>query len=109
MTGDRMENEEKIREEVEKTLRAFDDERILEPNPFLYARIKAEQESRSRRSSNGIPARISLNFVVVMIVFLVNLFTALYYFEGKKEQDLQEKLVSELKEDLQIDQSQNLF
>ena len=98
-----------ILDEVEKTLRSFDDDPLLDENPFLLARIRAERERRLRQRREGVIPRINLKYAVVALVVVVNLVTVVHYFEWNSQHTLHEKLVSELKEDFHSDQSLNGF
>jgi hypothetical protein len=96
-----------ISEEVEKTLDAFDQDPILPVNPFLITRIQVEQERRIQGRKQKFALRPHLKFAVIILVVLVNLITAVYFYERNAKTTLQEQLVTDLREDLQIDQSQN--
>jgi hypothetical protein len=103
-----MMNEDRIREEVEKTLRSFDDEPALAENPFLLTRIEAEIARGSSSRGLGVFVLSNLKFAGIVALFLINIFTALY-FELQADPDLHAKAVAELRDDLQIDQSQTNF
>ena len=98
-----------ISEEVERTLQAFDNDILPEENPFLLTRLKAERENRLRKRERRIALKLNLNKVLLILILLINLATLVYFFEWNAKYTLQTRLVSELKKDLQIDQSQNNF
>lgn len=100
---------EKILEEVEKTLQSFDEDIILEENPFLFTRIKTERESRASSRKKGLVFGFSLKQTLILLILLINLVTLIYNYELTRNENLREKLVLELKEDFQIDQSQSNF
>jgi hypothetical protein len=104
-----MKTEKEIQEEIEKTLRSFDGDRVLEANPFLLTQMKAKREDRSLGRNRGLAVHLNLRYAALALLISLNLFTALYYYEWNTKHNLQEQLVSELKEDLQVDQSQNIF
>ena len=104
-----MANEHRILEEVEKTLHSFDNDEVLEGNPFLASRIKARMDSRAHSRNRGIPLRIALKYGVMVLILLINLITAVHYFESRSALALHEKLVSDLEQDFQIDQTHNSF
>ena len=103
------EKERQIADEVEKTLRSFDNDVILEENSFLATRIKAEMNSRLLKRNEGFPVRVNLKYVIMALVLLINLITVVHYVDWNTTHNLHEKLVSELKEDFQIDQYHNGF
>ena len=104
-----MVNENKILEEVEKTLQSFDSDIILEDNPFLFTRIKAAIEDRLHKRKKGLSLKLSFTRVLIMLILLINIVTLVYFYDWNSKVALHRKLVSELKVDYQIDQSQNNF
>ena len=101
-----MEQKTSISVEVKKTLQAFDNDVILEANPFLFKRIQAKRQS-SR--NHGFALKINLKSIALALLVIMNLATAVYYYEWNTKKNLHERLVSNLKEDLKIEQSQNIF
>ena len=101
--------EHQIAEEVEQTLRAFDQDEPLEENPFLISRLKAVMNSRLPGRHEGFPARFNPKYVVMAVILLINLITVVHYLDWNSTRRLQEELVTELQEDFQIDQSQSGF
>ena len=99
-----MKNENEILAEVEKTLQAFDNDPVLEENPFLFTRIQAAKTSLLQKRDQRFALKIRFKLIVIVAVALLNLFTAVYYFKGNTKKDLKEQLVSDLKEDMLIDQ-----
>jgi hypothetical protein len=104
-----MDKEKKISEEVEKTLCAFDNDNILEANPFLITRINAEIAERMKQRKKVFSFNIGMSQALMILVFLINLITLVYFYDKSEKQNLQEKLVTQLKEEFQFDQSQNTF
>lgn len=102
-------NERRVADEAEKTLHAFDDDRPLQENPFLASRIQAAMSSRMLRRNEWLPMRVNLKYAVMGLILLINLITAVHYFESNSTTTLQERLVSDLEQDFQIDQPQNVF
>lgn len=71
-----MKKEDKIREEVEKTLSAFDNIGNLEDNPYLFTRIKAElKSSRVKGMATGWDI---LRPAILLVILIINAFTAIY-------------------------------
>jgi hypothetical protein len=104
-----MVNKNKILDEVEKTLHSFDKDIILEENPFLLTRIMAERENRLHKPKKRFTPAFSFTKVIMILILLINLITVVYYYSWNSNQILQQKLVSQLRKDFQIDQSQNNF
>ena len=104
-----MAKDNRILEEVEKTLQSFDSDITLEENPFLITRLTAGKAHLLRKRTNRSRARTVLSYAGILVLLFVNLITAVYYSQRNSESRLREQLVSELKEDFQIDQSQINF
>ena len=98
-----------ILDEVEKTLQSFDNDIILEANPFLLTRIKTERENSLNKRKKGFGLRISLSQVLMMLILLINIITLVYNYNRDTKQNLEKSLVLELKEDFQIDQTEYNF
>ncbi len=101
-----MKQKTSISEEVEKTLQAFDNDVVLEANPFLFTRIQAKRQSHR---NHGFALKLNLKSIALALLVIMNLITAVYYYEWNAKKNLHERLVSNLKEDLKIDQSQKIF
>lgn len=101
--------ERRIEEEVGKTLQLFDNDPVLEENPFLATRILAAKEAHPGgwREMSGL--RSSLRYAVMLLILAINILTAVHYIRGNSAQNLQDELVSELNEDFPMEQSQNVF
>jgi hypothetical protein len=102
-----MKNESKILYEVEKTLQTYDNDILLEANPFLFTRIQALQVSRKQSRDRSLILNLNLKSLAVALLVLVNFVTAVYYYEWNIKKNFHERLVADLKEDLKIDRSQN--
>ncbi len=101
--------EKQILEEVEKTLEAYDYDIVLKENPFLLTQLMAERESRRMKGKKTFAFKFSVNQILMILILLINLITLVYSYELKTKENLEEKLIMELKTDFQIDQSQNNF
>lgn len=79
-----MKNEEKIKEEVEKTLNAFNSISNLDENPYLFTRIQAEIENgetgAKAKTAGGI-----LRTAFLILFLMLNLFTVFYAFNQSNE------------------------
>jgi len=104
-----MANKKQLLEEVDKTLRSFDDDVILEANPFLFTRIQIERDRRRQKQPTGGRLHLSLSQVLIFCLLLINVITVVHYLDWNKDQNLHDKLVLALKEDFQIVQSQDPF
>ncbi len=103
-----MKDEIRIREEVDRTLNSLDQDGVLEENPFLPARLLAQRNLRLRGKSSRLPSGVILAYAAIVLLLLVNLATVV--FSGRfARNDASEQLVSALKEDLRMDQSQDNF
>jgi hypothetical protein len=98
-----------ILEEVEKTLQSYDEDIMLEVNPFLLTRINARKDQRSKKQKKILGLKINMNQIIMILILLLNLITCFYNYDLTSKHNLQKKLVDELKTELQIDQSENNY
>jgi hypothetical protein len=103
-----MKDTERIQEEVEKTLNSLDADGVLDENPYLITRILGERESRLLSAQLRLASGTGLRYAAIALLLLMNLMTALFFARSTKS-DADDRLVTALKEDLQIDQSQDNF
>ncbi len=103
------EQEQRITEEVEKTLLAFDTDPILSENPFLWTRIRAEREERLHNRTKKIFMQYGLRTAAVLLIFLINLITIVYFYAPSEKEQTNATLASALKAEYQVEQSQNNF
>ena len=99
----------RIEEEIDRTLRAFDDDTPLQGNPHMAARIRAEMEGRRAARGGRMPLAAGLRYVLILLIVATNVITMVYYFQRRGAESLHQQLVSDLREVFQIDQSQNSF
>lgn len=99
----------RIEEEVDRTLRAFDDDLPLQGNPFLAGRIKAAMEGWRSTQTWGIGAGARLKYLLLLLILVTNVITAVYFVERSGTDSMHQRLVSVLREDFQIDQSLDSF
>ncbi len=104
-----MKKEYQIAEEVEKTLLSFDNDFILEENPFLLTRIEEERKKLSNGRKKGLQAILGLNQALLFAIIIINLVTMVYYFEWNAKHNTREKLVREMKADFQFEHSPSIF
>jgi hypothetical protein len=79
-----MEKEKRILEEVDKTLKAYDDMPTLTPNPFLFGRIKARLAQQTTSPAARVLHAVNLKPIVLAIVILLNILTDIYVLSDKK-------------------------
>ncbi len=91
-----MRNSDRIRDEVEKTLQAFDHETPLKPNPFLFTRIQAGRAMRTPGHAKAAFWHVRLRHVVIVGVVLINLITVLHFADWNTETRNHRALISEL-------------
>jgi hypothetical protein len=78
-----MKKEDKIREEVEKTINAFEHVEKLEGNPHLFTRIQSEIESNfTKKKSFNLKGEL-LRPVILFLILIMNIFTAVFFFNSK--------------------------
>jgi len=104
-----MEREKEILNEVEKTLNSFDDDVMLQENPFLFTRIHAKLGSGNKSLKKTSLLHLSLNKALLVLVLLINLVTLVYYYGKSSNSNLQEKMAAQLEADFKIEQSQNIY
>ena len=93
------ENEKQILEEVDKTLKAFDNLPELEANPFLYTRLQAKLSSKNISTEKYSLSYYKLKALALSIMLIINIFTAVYLFEDDKRDYSKEQLMYSLRMD----------
>ncbi|QQS36646.1 MAG: hypothetical protein IPM56_01435 [Ignavibacteriales bacterium] len=82
-------NREKINieAEIEQTIKLFDSIETLEPDQFMYTRVKAQvEESAKTKKQNIFSALFKVARVILFILLLtVNLYSVIVYFQGDSE------------------------
>ena len=76
-----MDNEQKILDEVKKTISLLDDVKNIEPNPYLYTKIKAQIDSKSyelNRTKENPVFRLAKQFVFALLI-LFNIYTIINF------------------------------
>jgi hypothetical protein len=104
-----MKNQVQIHDEVEKTLRAFDNDPSLEPNPFLFTRIRAAMDDQTQVREGGIVHFVHLRQVVMIVILLANLITLFHYVDRNAKSASHETLVSALQNEYSLDVSSDDF
>ena len=106
-----MSKQEKIQNEIDKTLGLFDKKESLPPNPYFYTRVKQRINEKPKKEFT-LSAVLKPAFFTVLVA--LNLTTAIWYTSSDSiisntETDLE--LVDILKTDfnLESDQTENLL
>jgi hypothetical protein len=73
-----MKKEEKIREEIEKTLAFLDKKESLPPNPFFYTRIRQRLDEKSRRKFTFSG---TLKYSLLILLLILNLTTVIWHLD----------------------------
>ena len=84
-----MNKQERIEEEIEKTLHCFEEFETLEPNPFFLTRLKAKirnSEAEQARSGESGWNVWSLRPILLSILVVLNLFSAILVYRGHERQ-----------------------
>lgn len=97
---------ERILDETERTLDAWDAEAPLPPDPYLAKRVLALQHDRTASRWHAWRPFLQLRFAAILTLMVLNMITILY-LELASRTDPSEDLVSVLREDFQIESSQD--
>lgn len=82
-----MDNENGIRENVEKTLEMIDRLEPPKPGPYFYTRLEAELRRREKESYGRLPAKYGLARLrpaLVTLLLLINVISAAFFLAGPK-------------------------
>lgn len=91
-----MDREKRIMDEVYKTMQVMDNQKILDENPFFYTRLKARMsELSTRRVSTSQKVMIAIRPVGLLLLLLMNIFTALYIVKAESNNDTNTASASE--------------
>ena len=82
-----MTREEKIEQEVKKTLAYLDKSERLKSDSFFYTRLKARLDHQ-QRSKTTVIGFLKPAFIALLIAF--NVITAIWYFKDSKDYDTAE-------------------
>lgn len=98
-----MKRKKSILNEVEKTLSSLDNVSNLEPNPYLFTRIKAHIEGDNIVQIKGEARNLIMNPVVLTIFLIINIVTVVFLFQSNSSS--QNTLVNSLTKDYQFSQT----
>jgi len=79
--------DQKIKDEVEKTLNVFDQLEKIEASQFIYTKIKAKIESSSTEKKGllSVNKRKLIMAAVMIIVIFLNTFSILHYLQSNSQ------------------------
>jgi hypothetical protein len=79
-----MKNDQKISDEVKKTISLLDNIKKIEPNPFLFTRIKEGIDSaNNKKSVSSIDFAFTLfKQIVFAALFLLNIYSVISYLSN---------------------------
>jgi hypothetical protein len=97
---------ERILEETERTLRSWDDDGTLMPDPFLAGRVPAMLRERTASGWRSYGPFFQPRYAVILALLVLNMVTVLY-LELSPRHDPAQDLVSQLRDDFQIEPSQD--
>lgn len=109
--GVKMDKQDKIEKEIDKTLAMFEKKESLTPNPYFYTRVKQRLDDRKKKRFT-ISDILKPAFFTLLII--LNLTTAIWYTSSDSSiiiSDSDLELVDILKSDfnLENDQTENLL
>lgn len=106
-----MEREQKIAQEVEKTLELLEHAEKLKPNPFFYTRVQARiQETEKKPAWQWLPGILKPVFLAILLT--VNIITAVYFMSADKLQttsSVRSELKSEFAQEFGLQVTSNEF
>jgi hypothetical protein len=97
---------ERILEEAEQTLRSWDDEAALTPDPYLATRVPALHRERMASGWRAYRPFLHVRYAAILALVVLNMITVLY-LELSPRHDPAQDLVSQLRDDFQIEPSQD--
>lgn len=101
-----MTREEKIQEEIEKTLDVLDNLPNIDANPFLFTRLNTLVENGAGLKIKYRRKSFAAGPIMLCIILLINLITAIFLFQsGTVEQTSETSLVNSLANDYKISQT----
>ena len=86
-----MDKQERIREEVEKTMSLLDQMQNLEADPYFYNRIEARLRSKERERKTKLlafPVSGVLKPALLLLLLMINLISVFFLLKGSSETGL---------------------
>lgn len=101
-----MDKDQKILYEVKKTISLLDDVKNIEPNPFLFTRIKAQIESKNfelNRTKENPVFRFAKQVVFVLLL-LINIYTIISFNTSEDQTSIvREQYIKNIKSEYFLD------
>jgi hypothetical protein len=91
---DKMDKQERIREEVEKTMSLLDRMQNLEADPYFYIRIEARLRSEEREKKTklmGYPGAGVLKPALLLLLLMINLISVFFILKQSGDTGLAEE------------------
>ena len=101
--------ENRIADEVEKTLWAFDHDPVLEPNPYLLTRIQSALRENPWPQARRMGARIRPGVAFMVLLIVLNLVTLSRSLTIRLHETLQQQLIRQLQTELHIEKAETIF
>lgn len=104
-----MSKDDRIRDEIKKTLGVFDQVKNIDGNPFMFTRIKAEIEAGSGRKQKSVfAAGIKIVPVLLLLVlFSFNIVSIIHYFGSSSTASERESYISSFAKEYNLSTSYN--
>jgi hypothetical protein len=98
--------EERILEEVEKTLNSLEQIPKQEANPFLYTRLKARIETESISQTKKRRTVSVLKPAGIALILAINIVTTIYFFDSSSSTQGSTSLIDSLSQEYKTNQIQ---
>ncbi len=104
-----MNRDDKIKQEVQKTIDCFDQFESVKTDAFFYTRLKARMEEDAKKSK-GFSIQLGWNVLapaVIVAILVLNIYTVSIFFKSQKTTDTESQdLVTLFTSELTLDASQ---
>lgn len=101
-----MDKNQKILDEVKKTISLLDNVKNIEPNPFLFTRVKAKIDSKYyevERSTDSVVLRFAKRSIFALLI-LFNIYTIVSYLSSDESTaQSREQYLKNIKNEYSID------
>lgn len=97
----------RIVDQVESVISSYDDDSELQGNPFVLTRITEARNKRKYGNGKRFSAKLGFNFILTIVVLILNITTVLVYLETNTEKRLEKELLKNLKADFQMEETQS--
>lgn len=101
--------ENRIADEVEKTLQAYDHDPVLEANPFLLTRIRSDMAQTARAQPWASATAVRTGVIFMAFIIVLNLVTLSHSLTVRFEKTVQQQLIQQLQTELHFDQAETLY